>query len=110
MSLDRRIRVTVDGTGADQQAISDSAIDQTLWAEVLGDQVDVGAIPGTLISRESARLRYRVRWVQWLADARAASVQVSDRMGNLVDLARISEDPKLGRRRRFLILEGEASP
>ena len=110
-SLDRRIRVTVDGTGATQQAIADSAIDETLWCEVLGDQLDVGSVPGTdgTVSSVNARVLYRVRWVQWLADARAASVQVSDRLGNLVDLARIRDDTKRGRR-RFLILEGEAYP
>ena len=79
MSLDRRIRVTVDGTGATRQAVDDSAIDTTLWGEVLGDEVDVGTMSGTLVTRETARVRYRVRWTRWLADARAASVSVSDR-------------------------------
>ncbi len=81
--------------------------EEEVWAELLDNKVFAQSTFGGTVTQYNATVVYRVRFVAWLADARATLVQVPDRQDNFVDLEQIREDTKSGRR-RYLILEGKA--
>ena len=78
-----------------------------VWAELLDNKVFAQDTFGGTVTQYNATVVYRVRYVDWLSEARVSQVSVPDRQGNFVALEQIREDTKRGRR-RYLILEGKA--
>ena len=76
-------------------------------AELLDNKVFAESTFRGTVTQYNATVVYRVRYVDWLADARATQVSVTGRQGSFVDLEQIREDIK-GGRRRYLLLEGKA--
>ena len=81
--------------------------EEQVWAELLDNKVFAQDTFGGTVTQYNATVVYRVRYVDWLSEARVSQVSVPDRQGNLVDLQQIRDDTKSGRR-RYLILEGKA--
>ena len=81
--------------------------EEQVWAELLDNKVFAQDTFGGTVTQYNATVVYRVRYVDWLSEARVSQVSVPDRQGNLVALQQIHEDTKSGRR-RYLILEGKA--
>ena len=81
--------------------------EEEVWAELLDNKVFGQDTFGGTLTQYNATVVYRVRYVDWLSNARAVQVSVPDRQGNFVDLQQIRDDTK-GGRRRYLILEGKA--
>ena len=97
MPLDRRITIKT----------AERRFGTLFWAELLDNKVFAeDTFSGTLV-QYNATVVYRIRYVDYLVEARASTVQVTDRLGEYVYLQSIREDTK-GGRRRYLILEGKA--
>ena len=81
--------------------------EEEVWAELLDNKVFGQSTFGGTVTQYNATVVYRVRYVDWLSEARVSQVQVPDRQGAFVDLQQIRDDTDSGRR-RYLILEGKA--
>ena len=114
MPLDRlitvRITEIVAGDSDDPTAPSDDRNilrEEQVWAELLDNKVLGQSTFGGTLTQYNATIVYRVRYVDWLSEARVVQVDVPDRQGNFVGLQQIRDDTD-SERRRYLILEGKA--
>ena len=115
MPLDRLITVRIIEIVANQDSDDPTAPsddtnilrEEQVWAELLDNKVlGQSTFSGTL-TQYNATIVYRVRYVDWLSEARVMQVEVPDRQGNFVGLQQIRDDTD-SERRRYLILEGKA--
>ena len=116
MPLDRLITVRItEIVGADDPTDPTAPVpgggenilrEEEVWAELLDNKGFWQDTFGGTVTQYNATVVYRVRYVDWLSEARVSQVSVPDRQGNLVDLQQVRDDTK-GGRRRYLILEGQ---
>ena len=81
--------------------------EEQLGAELLDNKVFAQSTFSGTVTQYNATVVYRVRYVDWLSEARVVQVEVPDRQGNFVGLQQIRDDTD-SERRRYLILEGKA--
>ena len=66
--------------------------EEELWAELLDNKVFGQSTFSGTVTQYNATVVYRVRYVDWLSEARVSQVSVPDRQGNFVALEQIRED------------------
>ena len=66
--------------------------EEEVWAELLDNKVFGQSTFGGTVTQYNATVVYRVRYVDWLTEARVSQVQVPDRQGNFDDLQQIRDD------------------
>ena len=118
MPLDRLITVRLIGLDVSGEDPTDPTApipgggevilrEEGVWAELLDSKVFGQSTFDGTVTQYNATVVYRVRYVDWLSEARVAQVKVPDREGNFIGLRQIRDDTE-GGRRRYLILECEA--